>query len=115
MNLAEQLFKHLDVRQWTPEETLYRIVEEYLADADLDLWRVTWDWYDSSVEIYTSNKEPLNYKPPTVLWDNGFSSVWIHPSVCSKDGTRNMNVCKCPRLMRYVKPLGFSPSEGEKP
>lgn len=97
MTLAEELFKYRDVRERRPEERLYRIVEEILDDRECSLWRITWDWYDCSVEIYCSEAMLPDEFDLGRLWEAGFARVWIHPARCTnKDGQRDMCVCKCP-------------------
>lgn len=98
ITLAEQLFRDVDVRLRKPEERLYRICESIFDEYDISLHRLTWDWYDHSVEIYLDTNSPPEKPDLTRLWAAGFRLVWVHPFRCTdfKTGSRDHVNCKCP-------------------
>jgi hypothetical protein len=95
ITLAEELFKFVDVRQRLPEERLFRLVESVFDDVDCEVVRLTWDWYDSSLEIYLDASE-VPEVDLSRLWEAGFAIVWVHPSRCTKNGQRDHDTCRCP-------------------
>lgn len=105
ITLADELFRDVNVRLRIPEERLYRMVDMVLddwmdahpADDDgLSIHRLTWDWYDRSVEIYLDAREAPADLDLRRLWEAGFSIVWVHPFRCTKDGHRDHAHCRCP-------------------
>jgi hypothetical protein len=114
MGLAHDLFTSVDVRPRSPQERLYRLVEQVLDNSDVDCWldRLTWDWYDASVEIYLDEDDiDTTGLDLSRLYDEGFISIWVHPRKCTKDGRRDCSTCRCPRRLDQ---RGKAPSEDGK-
>lgn len=102
ITLAEELFKFVDVRQRSPEERLYRLVGSVFDGVDVEATRLTWDYYDSSLEIYLDASE-VPEVDLSRLWEAGFAVVWVHPSRCTKNGQRDHEVCHCPGRRKESK------------